>query len=155
MNAEPFLTLPLRSCRDLLHVRHRARQIAQLLRFLPQEATCIAAGAFVVANQAKAALRKAEVCFAVVQRQFCVFARSKVAAAVMPENLYILHKPLPEDEQQVPVEDITWLIRQVEQLAPATLHDEIARQNQEVLALLAALRGVSSSSAPSQKPTAA
>ena len=47
MSPEPFLTMQVRSCRDLLVARHRARQIAQLLRFPPRDIICIAAGTFV------------------------------------------------------------------------------------------------------------
>ena len=155
MAPEPFLTLPLRSCRDLLHARHRARQIARLLRFDRHDALCIAAGAFVVAQQAKSLLRRAEICFVLAERHLRVFARSARLAVRPPCDLYLLSKPVPAGDQQLAGEDIAWLIRQVEQLTPSTPFDEIAQQNQEVLALLAEIRSNQASRDPGHNPTAA
>lgn len=154
MAAEPFLTLPIRSCRDLVHVRHRARQIAQLLRFGPRDAICIAAGSFIVAEQAKKVLRQARLCFALVDRHLRVFARPD-SERPPPGDLLVLSKPLPRDDQQLAADDISWLIRQVQLLAPTSLQEEIARQNREILELLTALRGDASSSDPGTNPSAA
>lgn len=155
MAPEPFLVVPLRSCRDLLHARHRARQIAQLLKFEDFDIICIAAGAFVVAQQAKQAFRRAQLCFALVERQLRVYARSCNSPQARPETLYVLTKPLPHHDQPLAGEDIAWLIRQVELLAPTTPQSEICRQNQEVLALLVAVRRGQVTCAPSVKPAAA
>src|SRR6266702_2409882 len=142
MAPEPFLTMQVRSCRDLLVARHRARQIAQLLRFSPQDIICIAAGTFVVAEQAKKLLRRAEVCFALIERQLRVYARPVRPLVQLTGDLYILSKPLPQDDHQLAAEDIAWLVKQVGERAPTSLRDEILRQTQEVLVLLRALRGV-------------
>ena len=141
MTPEPFLVAPLRSCRDLLHARHRARQVAQLLKFGEYDIVCIAAGAFLVAQQGRQAFRRAELCFALVERRLRVFARSRNSQKTRCEGLYVLSKPLPQHDQPLPGEDIGWLLEQVERLAPAAPQDEISRQNQEVLTLLLALRG--------------
>jgi len=155
MDAEPFLTLRLRTCRDLILARHRARQIAELLRFPAEDIICIAAGAFVVAEQSKRLLRRASLCFAIVDHQLRVFARPIRALAQLPSNLYILSKPLPRDDQQLASEDIAWLIRKVGELVPATPQEEILRQNQEILLLLTRLRGGQTSCDPALNPTAA
>src|SRR5262245_18840270 len=154
MAPEPFLTLPVRSCRDLVHVRQRARQVAGLLRFEPHDVVAIAAGAFVVAERAKTILQHATVCFAVVDRHLRVYARAS-KSQVLPSELIVLSRPLPHDDRQVAVADITWLIRQVQLLAPTSLRAELARQNLEVLELLTALRGGAKSVDPSVDPSAA
>ncbi|GEM_PF-4127411 len=155
MAPEPFLTLPLRSCRDLVHVRHRARQIAQLLQFGPHDAICIAAGAFVVAEQAKTVLRRACVCFAIVDFHFRVFAIPLGKSRPIPHALLVFSKPLPRGSQQLAVDDLSWLLEQVQLLAPSTLQDEIAQQNREVLELLTALRGGETTCDPSVNSSAA
>jgi len=137
MAPEPFLTLPVRSCRDLIHVRQRARQVASLLRFESHDRIAIAAGAFVVALEAKKVWRQASLCFAIADRHLRIFARA-VGPQTPASELVVLSKPLPRDERQLSGEDITWLIRQVQLLAPVGLSDELARQNLEVLELLAA-----------------
>jgi hypothetical protein len=153
MVPEPFLVAPVRSCRDLLHVRRRARQVAQLLKFPELDITCIAAGSFVVAQQALRAFGRAEVCFAVIERHLRVYARSRRPRRSSAETLTVLAKPLPQHEQPLAADDIAWLIGQLEPLAPTNLHDEISRQNQEVLTLLLALRGSQASCDPN--PSAA
>ena len=154
MAPEPFLTLPVRSCRDLVHVRQRARQVAELLRFTRHDVMGIAAGAFVVAERAKAVLRQASVCFAVADRQLRVYARP-AKPHDFPSELIVLSKALPQDDRQMAVEDITWLIRQVQLLAPTSLRAELARQNLEVLELLTAVRGGARALDPSVDPSAA
>jgi hypothetical protein len=155
MDAEPFLTLRLRSCRDLILARHRARQIAELLRFPAEEVICIAAGAFVVAEQSKRLVPRGTICFAIVDHQLRVFGRPARALAQLPSNLYILSKPLPRDDQQLASEDIAWLVREVGELAPATPQEEVLRQNQEILLLLTKLRGGQTSCDPALNPMAA
>ena len=140
MAPEPFLTLPIRSCRDLVHARHRARQIAQLLRFDPLDTISIAAGALVIADQAKTLLGRARLCFALLDRHLRVFARPACEGGPMSGELLVLSKPLPHDDRQLTADDIAWVVRQVQLLAPTSLQKEIARQNCEVLELLTALR---------------
>lgn len=153
MAPEPFLVAPVRSCRDLLHARHRARQVAQLLKFADLDVSCIAAGAFVVAQQARQAFGRAELCFALVQRQLRIYARAAESAEAVCSC--VLEKPLPAHDVPLAAEDIAWLVRQVERLAPTNLHAEISRQNQEILTLLVALRGQQATCAPEVSPRAA
>jgi hypothetical protein len=155
MTPEPFLTLRLRCCRDLIVARHRARQIAELLRFPPEDAICIAAGAFVVAEQSKKLLRRAVLCFAIVDHQLRVYSRPARTLVQLPGNLYTLSKPLPRDNQQLASEDIAWLIQKVGQFAPTSLQEEILHQNQEILLLLSRLRGGQASCDPAFTSTAA
>lgn len=155
MAPEPFLTLPVRNCRDLIHVRQRARQVARLLRFAPHDVMCIAAGAFVVAERAKSVLRQASVCFAMVDRQLRIFARAASSRASASSELIMLSKPVPQNDQRIAADDIAWIIRQVQLLAPMSLREELSGQNQEVLELLAAVGGAVKNSGPSVDPSAA
>src|SRR5438128_309313 len=52
MTITPFLALKIRSKKDAVRARTRARRVAGLLSFDPYEQTCIAAGVFVIACQA-------------------------------------------------------------------------------------------------------
>ena len=155
MAPEPFLTLPIRSCRDLVHVRHRARQIAQLLHFDPREVIGIAAGAFVVAERAKTLLRRGHLCFAIVEGHLRLFAKAASESRSQPHDLLVLSKPIPPGETRLAAEDLHWLVRQVQLLAPTTLQEEMAQQNREVLELLTVLRGCATPSETSVKPSAA
>ena len=142
MAPEPFLGLSVGSCRDLLHVRHRARQIAQLLRFGPHDVIAVAAGAFLVAQQAQTLKRRARVCFAVADKNLHVFLAATAENRPLPDGLLMLTKPLPLSEDRIAAEDISWLLARVHQLAPSTFQDEIRRHNEETLRLLVDLQKV-------------
>jgi hypothetical protein len=154
MTLEPFLQLRVRGHRDLLHVRHRARQIAQLLRFTPEEVICTASTSFMVAQRAFVQLGRTVIGFAIADHRLHVFAQQSSAEASVPAELLAVCKPLPVSEQALPGEDIAWLVRQVQQLAPTTLGEEIVRHNQETLQLLVALRQIRGADA-GQNPSAA
>ena len=85
----PQWTFVLREKRDVLAVRQRARQVAHLLQFSPLEQACIAAGVFMIADQARRAFSVAEICFRLEDRQLTVSARptadslSKAETSVM------------------------------------------------------------------------
>jgi hypothetical protein len=156
MTITPFLTLILRGKKDALYARQKARRVANLLGYDPQEQACIAAGAFVVACQALALFGKARVCFQIENQHFEVFAQelksesAKAALAnritglfraVEPKTLYRLSKPLPpEQSPHLDEMDLGWLVNKVEETAASGLFDEIVKQNQEMLTLLHELR---------------
>ncbi|MCI0680979.1 MAG: hypothetical protein L0Y71_02650 [Gemmataceae bacterium] len=161
MAPEPFLVTPLRSCRDLVHARHLARKVAQLLKFTEIDAIGIAAGALAVALQARKTLGRAELCFTLADRQLSVHARSRRQQTASRSSrrqqtaagstLYVLQRALPLGDHPAG-EDLAWLVQQVERLAPTTLEDEIFEQNQEVLSLLLALRGMPAMCEPGAYP---
>ncbi|MCS7045381.1 MAG: hypothetical protein NZO58_03395 [Gemmataceae bacterium] len=136
MAPEPFLTVPLRRSRDWLHARFRARQVAQLLSFTEYDAACIAALSFLLARQATLAHGRADLCFAIHDRRLHVYVRGPTDETLAPISHFRLEKELPHDERRLPGEDVAWLIRQLQQLAPFRVLDEIVRQNDEVLHLL-------------------
>lgn len=153
MTPEPFLQMRVRGYRDLLRVRHRARQIAKLLRFGPEEVIAIAAASFMVAHQGFVRLGRAFIAFTLHDRCLRVSTSPATDGDVLPPDLFVLQKPLPP-EQPLAAEDITWLLGQIQQLAPTRLGEEIARQNQEVLQLLVTLQCARSADG-SQNPSAA
>jgi hypothetical protein len=146
MTAHPFSTFPVRGKKDAIRARHRARQIASLLRFSPQEQACIAAGTFAVVCQALDVLGKALLCFQIEANQLQVFirvggqaerrarGRRSGSADGDARPLLRLVKPLPE-EQPMSEADLAWLIDNAEE-SPIELFEEVVKQNQEVLGLL-------------------
>ena len=146
MTAHPFSTFPVRGKKDAIRARHRARQIASLLRFPLQEQACIAAGTFAVACQALDVLGKALLCFQLEDNQLQVYIRTggqierqrrrkrhELVDGDGP-SLMRLVKRLPE-EQPISEADLAWLIHNADE-SPVELFEEVVKQNQEMLSLL-------------------
>ena len=155
MAHEPFLTCRVRSCRDLVHVRHQARQIAQLLSFAPLETIRLAAAAFGIAQQAMQRLRRADVCFAQAEGRLHIFARPTQRSTAPTGELPALNVILPDSERRLAAQDLGFVIRQAQLLAPNTLEDELAKQNQEVLFLLSLVTESPAKAAQGANPSAA
>lgn len=139
----PFFRVSIRHNRDLLLVRQKARQLSHLLQFDPNEEACIAAGTFAVGLQAKAHLCECEICFSIENRQLFVHARSKnsenlasSAVANADKQVLKLRKPIPEHTILPSLDDLAWMLGQVDQQSPPRLFEEVVRQNQEILMLL-------------------
>jgi hypothetical protein len=157
MTIAPFLALKLRSRKDAVLVRQRARRVARILSFDVHEQACIAAGAFVVACQALVLFGKARLCFQIQNHQLQIFAQevnaetdaalqpvSKRLAGMFPgvdpKTLFRLTKQLPPQLHPAEEVELGWLVNQVEDTACNGLFDEIVKQNQEILSLLHELR---------------
>jgi len=157
MMTTPFFTLKLRSKKDAVLVRQRARRVASLLSFDPLEQACIAAGTFVIACQALMVFGKTRICFHIEQNQLQIYAQevqptpqdgaapgSKRLSGLFNEyeakTLFRLCKPLPTQEKPADQLDLGWLVTKVEETACKSLFDEIVKQNQELLTLLHELR---------------
>jgi hypothetical protein len=143
----PFLTLKLRTKKDVLLARQRARRVASLLAFDPQEQACIAAAVFLVAEQALAQFGSAQLCFQSENNQLLVFAEQTETANPRLQGLLgneqarmRLVKPLPTRDGPAEEIELGWLVRKLEQTSGESLFAEIARQNQEILVLLHELR---------------
>jgi hypothetical protein len=145
MPANPFLTLQVRGKKEILMLRRKARQVANLLRYEPYEQTCIAAGAFAVAYQAWAQLGQARICFQIEQEQLHIYVQEIVderaprkpagpEEAAPGKTLLRLARPLPREKGLAEV-DVAWLVQHLEGAA-GSLFDEVVKQNQEVLSLL-------------------
>ena len=99
-------------------------------------------------------------CFAIDDGQLHSFAIAKRELAnpptgIPPTGMLVLRRKLPATDQRLAGEDIAWLIRQVQLMAPTTLEEEVRRQNQETLELLATLQTFRKSIRPGESPTAA
>jgi hypothetical protein len=131
-----LLNLPLRSRRHLLLIRQRARQIAAMLQFQPQDQMCIAAGAFTVAVRALRRYGPGCLCIQIDKESLQVFpkAHRQDSAALR------LVKRLPALAPDIAVEDMGWLLEQLNRQTSNRVFDEIERQNQEMLSLLHALQ---------------
>ena len=149
MSDSPFLNLLLRRKKDIVVARHRARQLAQLLKFPVQEQACIAAGTFAVAVRASAGLGKCHLCFQLDDNHLRVYARSvssdiptstgvsRISGFADTEGLLRLEKPLPQ-APDMSQSDLAWLVQNGDK--GAGLFAEVVRQNDEVLMLLHELR---------------
>ena len=169
MSASPFLTLSIRGKKDVILARHRARQVALLLRFPVQEQACIAAGTFAVACRARDSLGRFHLCFQVEDNHLRVYARSvasdvptsttavnRFAAVQEGEGLLRLEKQLPEPVP-LALTDLAWLVHNGGGDGSG-LFEEVVKQNGEILMLLHELQrcqqALSQQVSPSQ-PSAA
>jgi hypothetical protein len=139
-------TLSLHSKRDVLLVRQRARQIARLFGYEAHEQACIAAGAFAVAAQALRQCTSGSLRIQIENKSLLVLPipfeaglapNEKTQSPPCPSDSTLrLVKPLPMAAAEFPIEDLTWLARQLDEQARFTLFEEIQHQNQEMLGLL-------------------
>jgi hypothetical protein len=154
MTITPFLTLRLRSKKDVLLARQKSRRVAHLLNFDAHEQACIAAGTFVVALQALTVIGKARLCFQLENQTLHIFSQvgtpppetspgvnriSELLAESDRKGLFRLVKPLPAG-QQLAESDLGWMVNKVQEVAENAVFDEIVKQNQEILTLLSELR---------------
>jgi hypothetical protein len=145
-----LLTLPLRCKRDALLARQRARQIAAMFHFGAQDQTGIAAGAFTVAAQTLKHSRSHQMCIQIDKKALHIFTELP-AAGPQASNLMNgvrlrfsqgnlrLVKVLPATADLADV-DLAWVVRQLDRCADFRPFEELQHQNQEMLALLSALR---------------
>ncbi len=170
MTITPFLSLKIRTKKDAILARSRARRVAGLLSFAPQEQTCVAAGTFIIASQALSVFGHARLCFQIENHQLQIFAEpredpeltagstSHRLAGVFPDvnakTLYRLAKPLPEQAHATEELDLGWIVRKLEETSTCGVFEEITKQNQEILALLHELQLFQGqSAAPPEKKT--
>lgn len=161
-----LLTIPLRTKRDLLVARQRARQVAALLRFDFPEQACIAAGAFTVAAQGLRGDCPSRLCLqlennclrisliAAPGNRLSLSAR-RVKCRTSTAKAFQLVKPLPETAPPLASDDLNWVLKELTKRTPASAFEEIERQNQEVLALIHALRQAQPQAAQSDYRVAA
>ena len=122
-----LLNLPLKRTRDIVLTRHRARQIARLLGFAPNDQAFIAAAAAEIAAGAFESTRDAGVVFQVVHQALEIRAE-RTGRLRLTTKL-----PLRPD---FAVEDVAWILEQLERERFRPF-EEFRRQNQELLRLLA------------------
>ena len=122
-----LLSLPLKRTWDIVLTRYRARQVARLLGFAPNEQAFIAAAAAEIAAEG----------FENTSRAGVVFEVEHLALAIRAERTGRLRltRKLPL-RPEFAVEDAAWILEQLER-EPFRPYDEFRRQNQELLRLLA------------------
>jgi hypothetical protein len=125
-----FLTLRVRSRRDVLVARQRARQIAGLLRFSPRRQHVIAAAAFEIAFGLTRRPGGGTLQFELQGDAFHVFTPDLPAR--MP-GLQRLVQLLPDPAQTPAAEDLPWLVEQLMWYTPLNVFEEIRHQNRVVL----------------------
>jgi hypothetical protein len=155
MPAKPFLILAVRGKKEVLALRQKARLVARLLHYEPREQTCIAAGAFAVAQQAWGKLGEVQICFHIDQDHFHIFAqtRSQEASETAADSgLLRLTKPLPSEKRLSDV-DVAFLVSKMGSALAGNLFDEIVKQNHEVLTLLQELQSCQAYAKAKEEPT--
>jgi hypothetical protein len=125
----PFLQIAVGRKRDLLLARRQARQVARLLGFDLLEQACVAALVFELARQELSRSGRLTLRFAVAQDRLLIFAAFGDGAARV-------EKPLPRREPTVAPDDLSWVVRELDRLAPPDLFEEVQAQNQELLRVL-------------------
>lgn len=133
----PFWSLDVRNRRDLLTARSQARSIACLLQFDPHDRICIAATVFLASSHAYGAWRRHRLLFTLEDRCLQVTPAHPKRAETAP---WIVRKMIPGQVSLPSSEDLAWLARQTCGEMAVNPFDEIARQNDEILRLLLALR---------------
>jgi hypothetical protein len=154
-------SLTLRSSRDLLAARHRARQMAGLLGFEPREQSFIAAAVFEIARAAFRPPGRATLKFQVTGDTLQVFSDSPAPPAPLsPWGKQTgtrlsrqrvgrlpaepgpgaapplrLEKPLPKKTPALTHQDLGWAFQELARLTPLNLLEEIRQQNRELLLL--------------------
>jgi hypothetical protein len=136
-----LLVLHVRSNRDVLLARGRARQVARLLGYDVLGQAGVAAAVFEIACRARTHRHRAALHFQVQDNVLHVFARPVTSAGRAGAGCgFRLQKPLPENPPQVGLQDIGLAVRLLDVQSPPDLFAEIRRQNQELLHTLAELR---------------
>ncbi|HYT89269.1 MAG TPA: hypothetical protein VEL76_11240 [Gemmataceae bacterium] len=136
----PLLLLEVRRKRDALRARRHARQLAALLGFEPREQACVAALVFEMTCQLLNQGGKVRLRFGVDNDRLLVMpALTPGETAAAPLRI---EKLLPRREPPVSSEDLGWILRQLNELAPVDVFEEVKRQNQDVLRLLLELQAL-------------
>ncbi len=144
----PLLTLRIRSRRDILAARQRARQLAGLLHFSPRRQYAIAATVFELALDLARRPGGGTLRFELHGDTLHAFACDP---QIRMSGEQCLVELLPDPEQAPALEDLPWLIEQLTWYTPLNLFDEIRQQNRM---LLDALQELEARAADSHRPAA-
>lgn len=108
--------------RDLLRSRQRTRQVAGLLGFAPEQQATLAAAVFAWLRQHHRPGRRSSVAFIVADSCLRIKLAEHVFTTALP--LSLAHA----------VEDVAWMMRELDRQAPFRVMDELDAQNRELLA---------------------
>ncbi len=142
-----ILTIRLCSKRDLVLARQYARQIAAMLEFDPHEQMWISAAVFELAQATCRGKRRAGIRFRVTNNALHVLP---LRAARICGRITILRRNrrsplrlvvrLPHETTSARLADVAWAMKQLTELTPADLFEELQVQNQELLRTCQQLR---------------
>jgi hypothetical protein len=125
--SEPILTLRLRSKRDVLIARQRARQVAGLLGYDRPQQVQIAAATF---DLAAAFLRQKG-------RGVLRFHASAGSLRVCTEPVMLrLERPLPAGVLDMASGDVAWAAGTLDDLTPLDVYEEMVQLNRELVQAL-------------------
>src|SRR5262245_59780255 len=127
----------LRSKKDAVAFRERARQAARLLRFEPTVVPVIAAAAFVIAYQALSELIRPRLVLGLEGGCLHIKAEGERRPGSIGQILNLVRR-LPE--QGMSPADLAFIVAQTTELRTTELFEELYQQNQEILALGHALQ---------------
>ena len=138
-----LLTLKLRTKRDVVRARQRARQIAQLLGYEALEQNWIAASVFEMARNGlpiRAVLRMQLqpdlLRIALTQSR----GSEKDGGRQRRVGTAQIVLRLPENTSSLDRHDLPWIIQQLNRITPLNLFEEFHQQNLEILHLATLLR---------------
>jgi hypothetical protein len=161
-------SLKIRSKRDVLLARLRARQLTRLLGYAEQDQLLLAAAAFELAWSTFQDQRRVVLHYTLEQDRFRIWCarperkeeeeerrafdrawngptgerrRAKRTPDAFAELALRLEKPLPVSADPMPIEDIAWSMQQLAQHTPLNLFEEIHQYNLELLRLAGDQRG--------------
>lgn len=125
-----LLTLRVRSRRDVLVARQRARQVAGLLRFSPRRQHVIAAAVFEIALGLTGRPGGGTLQFELHGDALHVFTADLPARMPGMQRLVQL---LPDPAQTPAPEDLPWLVEQLTWHTPLNVFEEVRQQNRVLL----------------------
>jgi hypothetical protein len=135
-----LLTHQLRTRRDVVLVRQRARQISRLLGYDGGEQSRLAAAVFQFACLAFEKSCRPEISFRLtdghLQVVCCPGRPRKGGCADGPPPSSVVERPLPKKDLPLERPDLAWAVQQLARLTPLNLFDEIRQQNQELVQAL-------------------
>ncbi len=127
-----LLSQSLRGKRDLIRLRQRTRQLTRALGYSARGQALIAAAVFQLGCRALDAGRRGRVAFDLRDGKLRA-ATSQDAAD--PERVQ-LEWPLPPGQSALAPDDLAWAMRELDELTPADLFEEVRQQNLDLLLAL-------------------
>ena len=152
MTTRLLTLLVRRRRRDWLLVRHRARQVAALLGYSPEEQATLAATAFELSRRACETTGRLHIHFDLAADKLLVLPEAANSTPTPP--LLRLELVLPPRRPELGTLDLPFVIKQLVERTPLDVLKEIERQNMELLRLAAEARKLEAQILPAAKDAA-
>lgn len=136
-----FYSFNIRTNKDLIIARQRTRHIARLLNFEPRDQAAIAATVFTLARGCLTEAGRLKLQFHIRRNTLQIVPETPEPECLPFDasarwNTWRLEKPLPQADSTMSLEDLSWAMETMSEFAPASIFDEIAQQNEDMLNLL-------------------